>query len=285
VGLAVFTPELKLLRRFEQPVVQPAAEADSPDYYGVEDPRITRIDGAFWMTYCGVSRGETADAHSCRICVARSTDLIHWEKLRAIRGDIAGQPNKNGVLFPEPVNGEYLLMHRPMTGAQSSFSIHLASATQLNGPWQDRGEALRAEPDARYTDSWVGPGSVPIPLGDRRFLVIYHIGHWTLPGEHRRYDLGAAIFNLQHPRLDNPGSVVEARLEPIMVPETDFEINGPYPESVANVLFTCGTYEYRGDLYIIYGGGDSFILAAKVPKQELLRRLEIDGKLTHAVAL
>lgn len=278
IGLAVFTPALKLLRRFSEPVVRPGAEEGVPDQFGAEDPRITRVHGEFWMTYCGVSAGKTSDTHTCNVCMAKSTDLIHWDKIGIARGDIAKGPNKNGVLFPEPVNGEHMLMHRPMSGPQSSFSIHLASAPSPDGAWRERGEVLRAQQDDRFTDSWVGPGAVPISLGDRRFLVIYHIGHWTLPGEHRRYDLGAAIFNLQHPRLDQPDTVVEARLEPIMVPETDFEVNGPYPESVANVLFTCGAYEYRDNLHIIYGGGDSFILAAKVSTQKLLRRLETAGR-------
>jgi predicted GH43/DUF377 family glycosyl hydrolase len=35
------------------------------------------------------------------------------------------------------------------------------------------------------------------------------------------------------------------------------------------VLFACGSYEYRGDIYIVYGGADTYTLAARVNKQIL----------------
>ena len=62
-----------------------------------------------------------------------------------------------------------------------------------------------------------------------------------------------------------------------MVPETETELRAPFSDSVANVLFTCGAYEYGGDLYIIYGGGDTFIMAARVPVQTLLEHLQMSG--------
>jgi predicted GH43/DUF377 family glycosyl hydrolase len=59
-----------------------------------------------------------------------------------------------------------------------------------------------------------------------------------------------------------------------MGPETDFEVKGPFHDSVANVVFACGAYEYDGWLYIVYGGGDSYILAARVSFSELVGELE-----------
>ena len=60
-----------------------------------------------------------------------------------------------------------------------------------------------------------------------------------------------------------------------MVPQTPYEREGPYPDSVGNVLFTCGAYERGdGDIRIIYGGGDTYVLAADVSKFELLAAMK-----------
>jgi predicted GH43/DUF377 family glycosyl hydrolase len=58
-----------------------------------------------------------------------------------------------------------------------------------------------------------------------------------------------------------------------MVPETRWEIDGPYPDSVGNVLFTCGAFERNGDIHILYGGGDTFVMAATILKADLLNAL------------
>ena len=71
-----------------------------------------------------------------------------------------------------------------------------------------------------------------------------------------------------------PFAVVTARLEPLMVPETEAELRSRSALQVANVLFACGSYEYRGDIYIIYGGADTYTLAARVNKAALWDALE-----------
>ena len=65
-----------------------------------------------------------------------------------------------------------------------------------------------------------------------------------------------------------------ARMDDIMRPETDFEVHGPFPDSVANVVFACGSYVYDGWLYLVYGGGDSYILAARLRFDTLVNELE-----------
>ena len=59
-----------------------------------------------------------------------------------------------------------------------------------------------------------------------------------------------------------------------MRPETDFEVKSPFHDSVANVVFACGAYVHDGWIYMVYGGGDTYILAARVRYDELLGALE-----------
>ncbi len=273
VGLALFTPTLQLIKRYSDPILAPGAHPEDPDYLGVEDPRITRIGAAFYAVYCGVSGAAAEGDWKAANCLASSCDLLHWTKHGALPGNINAANNKDGVLFPEPIQGSYFLLHRPMIGSVSDFSIHIARSDSPLGVWEDCGAVLSSRPDAQCRESWVGAGSVPIPLGGTRYLVIYHTGNVLLSGE-REYDLDAAIFDFARFSPTNPTALVEKRLDRLMVPETKYEIAAPYSDSVANVLFTCGSYEYNGDIIIVYGGGDTYIMAARVRKQTLLGYLE-----------
>jgi predicted GH43/DUF377 family glycosyl hydrolase len=207
------------------------------------------------------------------LCLARSRDLRQWEKLGAAKGTLNDENNKDGVLFPETIDGRYLLLHRPMRGPIGTWAMSLAMSDTVEGVWLDCGTLLRASTHPHARDSWVGAGSVPIPLGDQRYLVIFHTGHFLRDGR-REYDIDAAIFNFTDFDPSHPERIVEARIDRLMVPETDCEVNGPFPDSVANVLFICGSYVYRGDLYILYGGGDTFVMSARVNFASLLEALE-----------
>ena len=279
VGMAVYTPDLRPLKRYTEPVLAPDEDPDASDYLGVEDPRITRIGDVFYAVYCGVrrskpeERGEGVGEWKAANCLASSRDLIHWTKYGPIQGDINIHNNKDGVLFPEQIEGRWYLLHRPMAGASSDYPIRLAASDTLTGVWHDLGTVQRALPDPVCERSWVGAGSVPISLGDQRYLVIYHTGNLLFSGE-REYDLDAAIYDFRCFTPANPESIVVQRVDRMMVPETDFEVRAPFSDSVANVLFTCGTYLYRDDLYIVYGGGDTFIMAAKIRLSVLLKHLE-----------
>ena len=264
LGLALFTPEVELLKRYPEPVILPSENPQGYDYLGVEDVRITRIGDTFYALYCGFN------GKDMRVCMATSKDLISWKKLGLVKGDINSSNNKDAVLFPEKINGHYFLLHRPMIGKVSDFSIHLAMSNSPTGAWKNCGMILHSFENPVCKNSWVGAGSVPISLGSKRYLVIYHTGNW-LNSSKREYDMDAAIFNFQNFSPDNPAGIVEKRLEHLMVPETDYEKNSSMS---IDIVFPEGSYEYRGEIYIIYGAGDIYVSAAKVNKKIFLEYLE-----------
>ena len=272
IGLAVFTPELDLLKRYAEPVLAPGEAETDFDCLGVEDPRISRINGKFYMVYCSVGEDPQSD-YSAKVSLAVSTDLVHWEKCGAVQGEVnrPGYKNKDGVLFEDKINGKYYLMHRPYNDKLplSDFSMHLAMADSINGKWKNCGEILHSFKNPNCRDSWVGAGSVPIHIGNQQYIVIYHTGNY-LNEQVREYDLDVALFDFNQFDPAHPDSVVTKRLEPFMVPETEAEIKAPFADSVANVLFACGSYVYQGDIYIIYGGGDTYTMAARVNQKTLL---------------
>ena len=71
--------------------------------FGVEDPRITEIDGEYLITYSAYSR------NGVRIALAKTKDFSHVEKVCLI----TEADYRNVVIFPEKFDGLYARLDRP----------------------------------------------------------------------------------------------------------------------------------------------------------------------------
>ncbi|MHB9038258.1 MAG: glycoside hydrolase family 130 protein [Armatimonadota bacterium] len=281
VGLAVFTPDMELIKRFAYPLVVPTDDPMGYDYNGVEDQRITRVGDTFYMLYCGYNPNLPIE-HNIHICMAESTDLLNWTKLGPVCGSVNDIPNKDAVLLPEPVDGLYFMMHRPMVGAQSDYNVSLAVSDSPTGEWLDLGTILRAEPDPRYRCSWTGAGSAPIPLGDNRYLADFHTGNYY-PGGERDYASGYAILDFNSFDIDRPESVVECRCQNMIEPETPYEVNSPWPhDKTLNCVFSSGSFIHGRDVILLYGGADAYVLGARFDKNQLVDFLETFGSTVNS---
>jgi predicted GH43/DUF377 family glycosyl hydrolase len=260
IGLAVLTPDLQLLARHTEPVILPDAEYDN---LGVEDARITRIGDTFVMMYTAYSAA--TPQNRIRIAMAFSEDLVHWKKFGLLLGDFNMLDNKNAMLFPSRIDGKLIMLHRPMKG-QDALSVHLAQADELGGTWESRGVVMRPQPNPNFVDTWMGGGAPPLLMEDGRFLVIYHIGNKKSDGS-REYDLGIAVADGHNP------TIIVQRNEPLLRPQTPAETIGDAQLGVNNVVFVCGAYFYRGDVYFPYAGADSVVLGARISGAELERYL------------
>lgn len=275
-GLAIFSPELKLIKRYDKPIILPDEDEDHYDHIGVEDGRLNFFEGEYTYLYCGVSHGTSPNQTwnvKAQLCLAKSKDLIHWTKLGPLTGQV-NMPdcnNKDGALFPEKIDGKYFLLHRPCYDDNySSYAIALAMSHSLTGDWTDLGVIKKADPAPSIAKHvWVGAGSVPIRIDKNRYIVIYHRGH-VLNCGNKWYDLHAALFNFNKFDAQNPGAIIEGRIERLLVPETEHELNSVSSDGVSNVVFTCGSYEYKDDIYILYGAADCCTLGARINKQELV---------------
>ena len=149
--------------------IEPAADYQQ---YGVEDPRISLIDGTYWMTTCSVS--------AARLCstLYRSADGLDWE----LMGVVLDHQNKDMILFEGRVHGAYWALTRPLGEVwfpvppdepwASGPAIHLARSP----------DALHWKPDDRpgirpragsSSAGRIGGGSPPI-LTDAGWLTLYH---------------------------------------------------------------------------------------------------------------
>ncbi len=127
----------------------------------------------------------------------------------------------------------------------------------------------------------MGAGPVPIPLGNERFLVIYHTGSYLKAGG-REYTLDAALFNFRRFDPAYPEAIVERTLQRVMVPETPFERAPEDGRDPLHCVFPCGNYEHGEHVHLVYGGRDSYVLAARVKKDALLERLASNRELRQA---
>ncbi|TFG41996.1 MAG: hypothetical protein E4H48_05250 [Syntrophobacterales bacterium] len=271
-GLAVFTPRCELLKRFAEPVFGPTGDPKDLDCVGLGDPRISRIGDTFYMLY------SSWNGSAAYCCMAYSRDLIHWERQGLMPGNINAYQNKDHVLFEQQVDDWHYCLHRPwnLPFEQKDYAIRLArSRSPMVGPWQDCGTILRAFQHPGGAITWLGAGTVPIPLGGSRFLMLYHNGA-IFEGGWRRYDGCAAILDFERFSLDRPEDLVTARLESFLVPETPFEKN-PRPELRIDIVFPTGSYVFGEELYIIYGAGDTYCCAARVNKNALVEAVERAG--------
>ena len=115
LGLAVLSPELELLARHDAPVLLP----DRPyDNLGVEDARLTKVGENYFLMY--TAYGSASPRNKIRIALASTRDFVRWEKHGLLKGDFNTIDNKNAMLFEHPVDGKYLMLHRPMEGDRKS---------------------------------------------------------------------------------------------------------------------------------------------------------------------
>ena len=215
--------------------------------YGIEDCRVTLIDGEYYLTYTAVSR------HGVAVGMMSTTD---WKSFRR-HGLILPPHNKDCALFEKKIGGKYFMLHRPSSPEIGGNYVWTAESDDLLH-WGNHKCILHTRPGL-WDESRVGAGASPI-LTDKGWLEIYHGAD-----RNSRYALGAVLLD-----KDDPSKVLARSTEPLMVPETPYEIGGFF----GNVVFTNG-YVLDGDLITVYyGAADSVICGASFSVSEILSGLE-----------
>jgi predicted GH43/DUF377 family glycosyl hydrolase len=235
IGYAVSADGLRW-NRLQQPVLVPHQGRD--DYRGVEDPRITPLDGSFYMTYTAYG------AHSFFPMIARSENLIQWTDI----GPLERAENKDHVLFPEKIGGRYVILHR------RPRYIWIAASDDLLH-WDSQESILGPRPDNGWDSVSIGSNGVPIKT-EHGWLLFYH-GY----DERRVYRQSVALLD-----LDDPRRVIHRPQEFIMQPEEPWERVGDVP----NVIFSCAALVVGDTLYFYYGGADRLIGLATAPLADVI---------------
>lgn len=216
------------------------------EMYGIEDPRITPMGDRYYVNYSAVSRYGVATA------LASTPDFRTFVR----HGIIFPPDNKNVAIFPEPVEGKYCALHRPMSGFAGRDEIWLAQSPDLLC-WGDHRYVMGTRPGS-WDSARIGASGVPfrVPEG---WLEIYHGAD-----EHNRYCLGAVLLDARR-----PWKVLARSEEPIMEPAAPYELSG----FLGNVLFSCGVLYEGGTVKIYYGAADCCLAYAETTAEDILGQL------------
>ena len=228
----------------ERPSVVPAGPLET---WGIEDPRITKIDNRFLVTYSAVSEKGVA------VGLLSTRDFRSFAR----EGTILAPTNKDVVLFPEKINGKYMMVHRPVPEGIGKPEMWIAESPDLIH-WGNH-RFLMGLSGSGWESARIGAGCVPIRT-DEGWLLLYHGAD-----SNHRYCMGAALLD-----LNDPGRVIARAAEPFMSPEADYETNGFF----AGVVFACGAIVKDGRVTMYYGVSDESTASATFGLDEVFNLLK-----------
>lgn len=289
IGYCRLEGPLTVAERNEEPILAPMFYYDSQ---GVEDARIVKIDGLYYMTFTAY------DGRNALGVLATSTDLKEWTRHGIIVPQITYEKfnelaqinsylaekyeyfylrhnprnkteksmllwDKNVMFFPRKVNGQFVFIHRILPEIQI---VKVESLDQLTPEfWHDYllniQQHIVLSPKHAHEISYIGGGCPPIET-EEGWVMIYHGVH-DVDGGHI-YTACAALLDLENPNIEL------SRLPyALFVPDVKWEMKG----IVNNVVFPSGAALFDDTLYIYYGAADKLIGCASLSLKELVAEL------------
>lgn len=298
IGYCRLKGPMEIAYRKKKPLIVPEKRYESQ---GIEDPRITKIEDLYYLTYSVYDNINVMGAY------ATSQDLKKFTKQKVItprftyreyKHFIECSPNlnekylfhyrifkehglgpevsrklylwdKNIMFFPRKIKGQFAMIHRIHPGIQIAYFDDFKHLTKEY--WQDYlinlEQHIAIDPELPHESSHIGGGAPPIET-EHGWLLIYHTVEDTPRGF--VYRASAALLDLEDPRIEI------ARLpQPLISPQFRWEKEG----IVNNIIFPTGTALFDDELYIYYGAADEHVAAASVNLPLLLATLMKNTKL------
>ncbi|RKD30832.1 glycoside hydrolase family 130 protein [Lacrimispora algidixylanolytica] len=212
------------------------------------DPRLVKVEDTYYIIWC-------QDFYGAAIGMAKTQDFKTFVRLE--------NPflpfNRNAVLFPRKINGNFMMLSRPSDSGHTPFGdIFLSESPDL--VYWGKHRHVMGKGSAWWESLKIGGGAAPIET-DEGWLLFYHGVSGTCNGY--VYSIGGAILD-----LDNP-SIVKYRCENfLLTPEAWYEERGFVP----NVCFPCATIcdPNDGRIAIYYGAADSYVALAFTRAEEIM---------------
>ena len=214
--------------------------------YGIEDGRVTEINGIFYLTYTMIS------SQGVGVGLMQTRDWKRFDR----KGMILPPHNTDCAIFEEKIRDRYYALHRPSSLELGGNYIWIAESP--DGMHWGRHKCVAKTRRGKWDSARVGAGCAPIHTPEG-WLAIYHGAD-----EDNRYCLGALLLDIK-----DPSRVISRSEQPFMQPAEPYELNG----STGNVIFTNGHLVIGDRLLIYYGTGNEVICGAEVSIQEILGML------------
>lgn len=232
-----------------------------PEILRVYDPRLTVIDDTVYICFAMDTR------HGIRGGIGYTTDFSDFHII-----SLSVPDNRNMVLFPEKIGGLYCRLERPFPvysrGGVDRFDIWMSFSPDLKF-WGESKLILPVE-DVPYANDKTGPAAPPVKT-EKGWLTTFHavdIDHtrgkngWEDTWK-KRYCAGIMLLD-----LEDPSKVLGVYKEPLLAPETDYEVNEGFRQ---NVIFPGGMIlEDDGEVKIYYGAADTVECLATADVNDLI---------------
>ncbi|HHX23202.1 MAG TPA: glycosidase [Thermoanaerobacterales bacterium] len=249
IGLAI-SDGYNIIDRLKEPIFVPEIEEEKR---GCEDPRTVILDDKIIMLYTAYD-GVVAQIATSSIAV---DDFLNRKFDRWTRRGLAfpGLWDKDAIIFPEKIDGKYVIYHR------IEPSIWIAYSDDLSFPWPRTGHKIIMGPRSgmMWDSLKIGAGAQPIKTR-YGWLLIYHGVDQDMV-----YRLGVMLAD-----LNDPGRLLYRSPNPTLSPETECEIGKKDECWVPNVVFTCGAVpaedkellDVEDEILVYYGAADTYICLA-----------------------
>lgn len=211
------------------------------------DPRLVKVEDVYYIIWC-------QDFYGAAIGMARTTDFK-----RFVRVENPFLPfNRNAVLFPRKIHGNFMMLSRPSDSGHTPFGDIFVSESPDLVYWGKHRHVM-GKSEEWWQSLKIGGGAAPIETSEG-WLLIYHGVSNTCNGY--VYSIGGAILD-----IDEPSKVKYRCGNYLLTPEEWYEERGFVP----NVTFPCATLQdaETNRLAIYYGAADSYVGLAFAYADEL----------------
>ncbi|HVZ11503.1 MAG TPA: hypothetical protein VG965_00570 [Patescibacteria group bacterium] len=239
------------------------APTEDWETYGCEDPRITYMDGKFYIFYTALSVYPFS-AYGIKLAVAVTSDFKNIEKHPATTFN-----SKAMGLFPEKINGKMaalVTINTDMPPAKIALAL-FDREQDIWSPyywteWYDNvnNHMIHLMRDVR---DQVELGAPPIKT-EHGWLVIYsYITNYM--SNDKKFGIEAILLD-----LNNPLEIIGRTQSTMISPEEKYEKEGNVP----NIVFPSGALIHDGKLMVYYGAADTSCAVASCSLEDLFKELK-----------
>ena len=219
------------------------------DRWGAEDSRITKLDDDYLVAYTGFSPGGPL------VCLVSTRDFRTYVRMASV----SPPEDKNAALFPTRFDGNYALIHRPVSSGVlgEAPDIWISFSPDLRY-WGDHQILIESRRTGHWDRERIGLGPPPLQATSG-WLILFHGVRLTAAGA--LYRAGLAILD-----ATDPTRVMARSDEWVFGPEAPYEQTGDVP----GVIFPTGWVTDGNDsVRMYYGAADTAVGVATASLAEL----------------
>jgi len=211
------------------------------------DPRLTKIGDTYYFTWCI----DSAQGPCIGLAVTKD-----FKTFRQMENPLP-PANRNCVIFPRKIGGDFAMLHRPSDRGHTPFGDIFYSTSPDLVHW-GRHRFVFGTLKGGWQSTKVGPGPAPIEI-EEGWLLIYH-GVWTSCNGYIYY-VGGAILE-----KERPWKVLYRTKDYLLAPTEPYERIGDVP----NVVFPSSAVVNGDTIWIYYGCADTCISMAEAKLRDVV---------------